>query len=88
MYNFACKILKLFIMLIFRVEVHGRENIPMEGGIMLCSNHISNWDPPVLQVFLPRRIYYMAKDELFHVFFVVENTLFLLHFIHFAQPSP
>ncbi len=70
MYNFLCKILKLFMMLIFRVEVRGLENIPQDGGVIICCNHISNWDPPLLQVFTGRRIYFMAKDELFHVFFV------------------
>ena len=54
--------------LLFRVKVNGKENIPSEGGFILCSNHISNWDPPLLQVFIRRRIYYMAKEELFKAF--------------------
>lgn len=34
---------------------------------MLCSNHISNWDPPLLGVRVPRKVHFMAKAELFDV---------------------
>ncbi len=68
MYKFVCTLVKAFIMLIFRVKLNGSENVPTEGGFVLCSNHLSNWDPPLLQAFLKRRIYYLAKEELFHVF--------------------
>lgn len=56
--------------LIFRIEVKGAENMPKDGNGILCANHISNWDPVLLQIVFKRHIYYMAKDELFHVFFV------------------
>lgn len=68
MYSFLCMIVRCFISLIFRVKIVGADNIPAESGFLLCSNHISNWDPPLLQVFIRRRIYYMAKEELFHAF--------------------
>jgi len=70
MYKFLCNLVKLFMMVIFRVKVEGLGNIPSDGGIMMCSSHISNWDPPLLQVFTRRRIYFMAKDELFHAFLI------------------
>lgn len=54
--------------LIFRVKISGSENVPADGAFILCSNHLSNWDPPLLQGFVKRRIYFMAKDELFHIF--------------------
>ncbi len=56
--------------LIFRIEVTGSDNIPKDGPFILCANHISAWDAPLLQCFIKRRIFFMAKDELFHVFFV------------------
>ncbi|PYZ99185.1 1-acyl-sn-glycerol-3-phosphate acyltransferase [Alteribacter lacisalsi] len=49
----------------FRVRVIGRENIPADGGVLLCSNHINNLDPPFLGAFLKRDTRYMAKSELF-----------------------
>ena len=54
--------------LIFKVKINGSENVPAKGAFILCSNHLSCWDPPLLQGFVKRRIYFMAKDELFHVF--------------------
>ena len=32
---------------------------------MLCSNHISNFDPIVVGINVPRPVYFMAKEELF-----------------------
>lgn len=65
------KILKtvvaLFVRLFFRVRVVGEENIPTEGGCIICANHVSNWDPVFLIALLKRRIYFMGKDELFHI---------------------
>jgi len=50
-----------------RREIVGRENIPREGGLLVVSNHISNLDPPNVGSGLPRRIHFMAKEELFQV---------------------
>ena len=70
MYKAVVKLIKIFMSLIFRVEVHGLENVPDDGGFILCSNHISCWDPLVIQTNVKRRIYFMAKAELFRIFFV------------------
>lgn len=50
---------------LFPVRVIGREHIPKQGKLILCSNHKSVLDPYFLLVKCPRRIYYMAKSELF-----------------------
>nr|WP_246942488.1 lysophospholipid acyltransferase family protein [Bacillus pinisoli] len=52
---------------IYRIEVIGAENIPTSGGVLICSNHIDNLDPPVVGISSPRPIHFMAKDELFRV---------------------
>lgn len=41
--------------------------VPSEesGGLVVVSNHISSFDPPLLGVSVPRVIDYMAKKELF-----------------------
>lgn len=49
---------------IYRFEVFGKENFPKEGGVLLCSNHIDNLDPPVVGINAPRPVYFMAKEEL------------------------
>lgn len=51
---------------LYRIEVIGKENIPSEGGVLLCANHIHYLDPPVLGITSPRPVHFMAKEELFH----------------------
>ncbi|WP_456383007.1 lysophospholipid acyltransferase family protein [Persephonella sp.] len=52
---------------LLRIEVEGIENIPLEKGCILASNHRSNLDPFVLNTISPRPILFMAKQELFGV---------------------
>lgn len=51
----------------FRWRVIGAEHIPKEGPVILCSNHISNWDPPLLGSGIERQVHFMAKEELFRI---------------------
>ncbi|MBA2173857.1 1-acyl-sn-glycerol-3-phosphate acyltransferase [Halobacillus locisalis] len=50
---------------LYRIKVVGKENIPKEGPVIICSNHISNFDPPIVGITSSRNIYFMAKEELF-----------------------
>jgi 1-acyl-sn-glycerol-3-phosphate acyltransferase len=43
------------------------ENIPMDGPLIIAANHRSFFDPPLLGIFCPRQISYMAKAELFKI---------------------
>ncbi|MCQ6273861.1 1-acyl-sn-glycerol-3-phosphate acyltransferase [Bacillus sp. V3B] len=52
---------------IYQFKVIGRENVPSEGGVLLCANHIHNFDPEVVGITAPRPIHFMAKEELFSV---------------------
>ncbi len=47
------------------VDVHGMHNVPPDGPLIVASNHRSYLDPMILASFLPRRVYHMAKRELF-----------------------
>lgn len=67
LYRIGRAILFVLFKLIFRLNVVGKENIPKHEGVLLCSNHTSNFDPPVLGVAAPRPVRFMAKEELFHV---------------------
>lgn len=49
----------------YRIKVIGKKNIPAEGPVIICSNHISNVDPPVVGITSSRNIYFLAKEELF-----------------------
>ncbi len=52
------------------IEVRGLDNLPARGGVVLCANHINNFDIFPLQLALPRMLFYMGKAELFKVGFV------------------
>lgn len=55
----------LFVRSVYGLTLEGVENLPREGGLVVASNHVSAWDPPVLGSSIPREINYMAKKELF-----------------------
>lgn len=55
----------LILKVVFRMRVFGRKHIPKKGGFILAGNHSSYLDPVVLGVACPRRLDYMAKEELF-----------------------
>lgn len=53
--------------LFFRLKITGE--IP-SGGVILCSNHLSNWDPPMIAASTNKIINFLAKKELFENFFL------------------
>ncbi|WLR43752.1 lysophospholipid acyltransferase family protein [Bacillus carboniphilus] len=65
-YTFSRSVVKFLMKSLYRIEVEGIENIPDEGGVLLCSNHINNWDPPLVGISSPRPVRFMAKEEIFH----------------------
>jgi 1-acyl-sn-glycerol-3-phosphate acyltransferase len=57
--------------MLFRVKVIGKEHVPSQGPAVICANHISNLDPPVVGGFIDtREIHFMAKEELFRIPFI------------------
>ena len=58
-------ILWVYFHLVFRMKVDGAENLPKEGPVLLCSNHLAKRDPVLLGVSQKRQVFYMAKEELF-----------------------
>lgn len=66
-YSFAAKVLRRLFSVTFNVEIDGIENIPCDRTFIVAPNHLSNFDPPVLGVFMPMQMTYMAKDTLFKV---------------------
>ncbi|MBR7795539.1 1-acyl-sn-glycerol-3-phosphate acyltransferase [Agaribacter marinus] len=65
LYKFAKFVVALIFYPLYRIKVTGKENVPKEGPVIICSNHISNLDPPVVGITSPRDIHFMAKEELF-----------------------
>nr|WP_263325890.1 lysophospholipid acyltransferase family protein [Neobacillus sp. Marseille-Q6967] len=66
-YTFARSVAASIFRPLYRVEVKGTEHFPTEGGVLLCSNHIHNFDPIIAGISAPRPVHFMAKEELFSV---------------------
>lgn len=67
LYSFGKKLIYTIFKPYFRLQIIGTENFPKEGGVLVCANHISNLDPPMVGITAPREIHFMAKSELFSV---------------------
>jgi 1-acyl-sn-glycerol-3-phosphate acyltransferase len=48
------------------LRVSGKRNVPREGPLIVAPNHVSHLDPPVTACTLPRKLTFMAKEELFN----------------------
>ena len=52
---------------VFGLRFEGRENWPASGGGLICSNHQSHFDPPLVGMTCNRRMNYLARDTLYKV---------------------
>lgn len=66
-YKFAFVVCNAFVWIAFKFRAEGVENLPNDGGYIICSNHRSYLDPVLLGVRIKRRLTFMAKEELFRV---------------------
>ena len=65
MYAFLLTVVGFVFRLIFRIDAKGSANIPSEGAVLICSNHIHNFDPVIIAMHSRRQIRFMAKAEAF-----------------------
>lgn len=54
------------ILLAFRTRVLDIDRVPHSGGVILAGNHVSYADPVMLWCKTPRRMFFMAKSELWN----------------------
>ncbi|HAX61922.1 MAG TPA: 1-acyl-sn-glycerol-3-phosphate acyltransferase [Elusimicrobia bacterium] len=52
---------------VYRRKIIGLENLPKSGSYILAANHKSYADPPLVGSCIKKKIYYIAKKELFRV---------------------
>ncbi len=57
---------KFTSVLLFRIKIIGRENLPKDEGFIMASNHKAYYDPPLVGSCFFRQIYYFAKSTLFN----------------------
>ena len=58
-------IFKIFAIILYRPKIVGKENLPKDGGALLCPNHISTLDAAVIVAMFKRKVNVLAKEELF-----------------------
>ena len=56
---------RLLFTLTCRVRVVILSPVPKHGALIMASNHISHFDPPIISGFFPRRLDWLAMEELF-----------------------
>lgn len=54
----------IYCKVVYRMKVVGKENIPKEGQVIICGNHRSFLDPPLIEVTCGRYTRFLAKEEL------------------------
>ena len=57
-------VIRFFMRIMFRIKIEGKENVPTEGACLICPNHKSYYDPPLVVAFNKRHITMIAKEEL------------------------
>jgi len=64
-YSLLYPIAWLLTHLVCRYRDSGREHVPKNGPLLIVANHLSWYDPILLAVVLPRRVWFFAKAEVF-----------------------
>ncbi len=76
--------------ILFGFQVEGREHIPKKGGMIIASNHLSNFDPLLVGAAVwNRECYFFAKSELFIInkFYTWIMKTFNAHSVDTKKPS-
>jgi len=53
--------------ILFKIQFHGVDNIPPDGGCIITPNHVTYADPIWITIPVRRRVYYMAWDKPFEI---------------------
>lgn len=64
-YTLARIVLTVPMILLYRLTARGRRNVPRHGGAVLAPNHFSQADHFFVGIYLPRKVRFMAKSQLF-----------------------
>ncbi|MGM0445002.1 MAG: lysophospholipid acyltransferase family protein [Bacillota bacterium] len=58
-------LINLYLKVVHRFQVKGKDNVPKYGPLIIVSNHVSYLDPPIVGGAVKRQLHFMAKAELF-----------------------
>ncbi len=62
---FAIFVVSFYARLFYRHRVYGKKHFPKSGG-MICSNHTSFLDPPLIGISCPGEVHFLGRDTLFN----------------------
>lgn len=65
LYALAKNILKIYYKIVYFASAEGVDNIPKEGGVIICANHRHFNDPLITAAFMRRHTKFLAKAEVF-----------------------
>lgn len=65
LYSLVRALAWLLTHLVCRYRVSGQEHVPRNGTLLVVANHLSWYDPLLLAVVLPRRVWFYTKAEIF-----------------------
>lgn len=54
----------IYCKIVYRFKVIGKENIPKKEAVIICGNHRSFLDPPLIEITCGRYTRFLAKEEL------------------------
>lgn len=57
---------RFLFFLTMHIRLRGRNNLPLKGPYILAANHLSWLDIPLVPAFVPGKVIFMAKEEVFH----------------------
>jgi 1-acyl-sn-glycerol-3-phosphate acyltransferase len=60
-------ICRVFFKTYFRWRVYNVERVPLDGGVILASNHGSYMDPPLIGTALWRHVNFLAREDIFSI---------------------
>ncbi len=66
-YRIVFLILGLLMFILGPIRKINKRAVPPKNGLLILANHRSIIDPVVVQLVCPRRVYFMAKKELFQI---------------------
>ena len=69
-YFIVSKFFKILLMIYNRCSAKWLEKLPENEKFIVACNHASNLDPLIVGCFFPRRLRYLAKEELFKGWFL------------------
>jgi 1-acyl-sn-glycerol-3-phosphate acyltransferase len=63
-YYFGRGLAHFLMFFLARWEIHGRENVPARGPVLIVSNHLHIADPPIIAASIKLKVVFMAKEDL------------------------